>query len=195
MEKTLRMVGFSLAINAAYSVYHIVFGAMTGSWWLLTVGVYYCILSTARFSVIRTKKNERILAKLTGWMLMIMSVPLVGTVILSVVKDRGTEFHEIAMIAIAAYTFTKVTLATVNLIKARHTSLQRMITLKNVSFAEALVSVFSLQRSMLVSFKGMSAWDIQVMNAIFGGVVCVTVFLLGLNLAVGKNGFFVSAEV
>ena len=36
---------------------------------------------------------------------------------------------------------------------------------------------------MLVSFDGMTEGEILIMNAVFGSAVCVTVFLLGLNLA------------
>ncbi len=113
---------------------------------------------------------------------MILAVPLAGTVILSVVRDRGRKLHMIVMIAMAAYAFTKVTLAAINLIKSRRSKSATLITLRNISFADAFVSIFALQRSMLVSFEGMTETEIQIMNAVLGSAVCVTVFLLGLNL-------------
>ena len=88
----------------------------------------------------------------------------------------------ILMIAIATYSFTKITLATVNLIKTRHVKSQRMLSMRSASFADATVSIFALQRSMLVSFEGMGAVEIVIMNASLGAVVCATVFLLGINL-------------
>ena len=57
-----------------------------------------------------------------------------------------------------------------------------MITLRNISFAAAFVSIFSLQRSMLVSFAGMTEMEIRIMNVATGSAVCIIVFLLGLNL-------------
>ncbi len=189
MSRLVKSVLVRLIFNIAFSVYHIVFGVMGRSWWLFTVGIYYIVLSTVRFAVIMTKQNGRYITKFAGIMLMILSVPLVGTVVLAVVEDRGTVFHEIVMITIAVYAFMKITLATVKLIKARHIRSAKAVTLRNISFAAAFVSIFSLQRSMLVSFGAMAESDIRIMNAATGTGVCIIVFLLGLNL-VRKNPLY-----
>ena len=184
MDKMLKSAPISFFINIAYSAYHIVFGLVTHSWWLFTIGVYYAILSSVRFSVLRVKgKSKELFAlRFTGVMLLILTQPLIGTVILSFVKDRGRSFHLIIMLAIAVYAFTKMTLATINWIKARKSTSVKLITLRNISFADAFVSIFSLQRSMLVSFEGMTEAGIRVMNVATGSAVCIIVFLLGINL-------------
>ena len=140
--------------------------------------------------VLRSKSGERFIAKFTGLMLILLSIPLAGTVILSVVRDRGHERHMIVMIAMAAYAFTKITLATIKLVKARHSTSATLITLRNISFADAFVSIFALQRSMLVSFEGMRDTEIVIMNATLGSAVCVIVFLLGVNLLKSKKILF-----
>lgn len=180
MDRALRLAIASLIFNIAFSAYHLVLGVLTSSWWLLTLGAYYLILSLVRFVALRCKGRSVI--KFTGVMLIILSVSLVGTVILSVVRDRGHELHMIVMIAMATYAFTKITFATINLIKARRSTSASLITLRNISFADAFVSIFALQRSMLVSFEGMSEVEIVIMNAALGSAVCVIVFLLGVNL-------------
>ena len=182
MNRTLKFAVVSLVFNVAFAVYHLAMGAVSGSWWLTTVGSYYLGLSMVRFVVLRSKSKERFIIKFTGWMLIILSIPLVGTVILSVVRDRGHRLHMSVMVAIAAYAFTKLTLATVKIIKARRSASAILITLRNISFANAFVSIFSLQRSMLVTFAGMSETEIVIMNAALGSAVCVLVFMLGLNL-------------
>ena len=180
MDRALRLAIASLIFNISFSAYHLVLGVLTSSWWLLTLGAYYLILSVVRFVALRCKGRSVI--KFTGVMLIMLSVSLVGTVILSVVRDRGHELHMIVMIAMATYAFTKITFATVNLIKARRSTSSSLITLRNISFADAFVSIFALQRSMLVSFEGMSEVEIVIMNAALGSAVCVIVFLLGVNL-------------
>jgi hypothetical protein len=177
----------SLVFNILYCAYHIVFGAVTASWWFLTIGIYYAVLSIIRFVVLRHQGNNRFLVRFTGAMLIVLSVSLVGTVILAFVKDRGTIFPLIVMLAIAVYAFTKITLATIKWIKARKSKSAKLITLRNISFADAFVSIFSLQRSMLVSFEGMSEMEIRIMNVATGSAVCVIVFLLGLNLVQQKR--------
>lgn len=190
MNRALQTALISLVTNIVYSTYYLVFAVLSGSWWMLTLGSYYLILSLVRFVVLQTKSKERFIAKFTGVMLMILSIPLVGTVVLSVTEDRGQKFHMILMISMAAYAFTKITLATINLIKSRRSSSAALITLRNISFADAFVSIFALQRSMLVSFEGMSEAEIVIMNAALGSAVCVVVFLLGINLLRSKNILF-----
>lgn len=187
MDRTRELAFFSLIFNAAFGAYHLAFGIVSGSWWLLTLGSYYLILSIVRFAVLRTKSKKRFITKFTGAMLIALSVTLVGTVILSVVLDRGHEFHMIVMIAMATYAFTKITLATINLVKSRRSASATLITLRNISFADAFVSIFALQRSMLVSFEGMTETEILIMNAALGSAVCIIVFLLGLNLLRSKR--------
>ena len=182
MDRSLKFALASLSFNIAFAIYHLVLGLITSSFWLLTLGSYYLILSILRFAVLRSKSKTRFITKFTGWMLIVLSIPLAGTVILSVVKDRGHELHMILMIAMAAYAFTKITLATIKLIKARRSTSKTLIALRNISFADAFASIFALQRSMLVSFEGMNEAEIVIMNAVFGSVVCVIVFLLGINL-------------
>ncbi len=192
MYRTLKFALASLSFNIAFATYHIVMGLITSSWWLLTLGSYYLVLSIVLFVVLRSKSKERFIAKFTGWMLIILSIPLAGTVILSVVRDRGHELHMIVMIAMAAYAFTKTTLATIKFVKARRSTSSTLITLRNISFADAFVSIFALQRSMLVSFEGMNETEIVIMNASLGSAVCVITFLLGLNLVRNKKMLFKS---
>ena len=190
MDRTMKLALSSLSFNIAFATYHLVMGLVTSSWWLLTLGSYYLVLSIVRFVVLRSKLRERFIAKFTGWMLILLSIPLIGTVILSVVRDRGHELHMIVMIALAAYAFTKITLATIKLIKTRRSTSATLITLRNISFADAFVSIFALQRSMLVSFEGMAEAEIVIMNATLGSAVCVIVFLLGVNLLRNKKALF-----
>ena len=194
MDRTLKIALASLVFNMAFATYHLIMGLVTSSWWLLTLGSYYLVLSVVRFVVLRYKAKERFITKLTGWMLILLSIPLAGTVILSVVRDRGHERHMIVMIAMATYAFSKITLATIKLIKARRSTSATLITLRNISFADAFVSIFALQRSMLVSFEGMNETEIVIMNAILGSAVCVIVFLLGLNLVRNKKVLFKSID-
>lgn len=190
MDRIWKLSFFSLFFNAAFCAYHIAFGVISHSWWLFTVGIYYAILSIVRFVILQIKENNSFITGFTGIMLMLLSLPLVGTVILAVVRDRGAVLHEIVMIAMAAYSFTKITIAIINLIKSRESTSAKLITLRNISLSDACVSIFALQRSMLVSFDGMTEIEIRIMNVTTGSAVCIIVFLLGLNLVRNKKILF-----
>lgn len=183
----------SLALNFAYAVGNCVLGFFSYSWWFITVGAYYAVLTTTRFSVLQVRRKakgdydtELFARRITGVLLVVLSFCIVGVNILSAVKERGTAYHEIIMITIATYTFTKITMAIIGMVKAKHTASPVLKILRNISLSDACVSVYTMQRSMLQSFPGMEATDILVLNIFTGTAVWLIVLLLGLNLIGGK---------
>ena len=72
MDRTLKLAIGSLAFNIAFATYYLVMGLVTNSWWLLTLGSYYLVLSLVRFMVLRSKSKEHFIAKFTGGMLILL---------------------------------------------------------------------------------------------------------------------------
>ncbi len=191
--KVLSSPNFSLAFNFVYAVLNCVIGFTSLSWWFVTLGAYYAVLAISRFSVLQVGRKsggdislENFAKKITGILAVVLSFCFVGIVTLSVVEKRGTVFHEIVMIAIATYTFTKVVLAIIGIVKAKKTTSPVLKTLRNISLADAFVSVYTLQRSMLVSFPGMNDNEIQLFNILTGTAVWIILLLLGINLIGGR---------
>jgi len=183
----------SLALNTAYAFGNCIIGFLTYSWWFITVGAYYTVLTITRFSVLQIQRKangdyetELFARRITGILLVVLSVCIVGVNILSAVKDRGTAFHEIVMITIASYTFTKITVSIIGMVKAAASASPVFKTLRNISLADACVSIYTMQRSMLVSFPGMEAAEILFINIFTGTAVWIVVLLLGINLIGGK---------
>ena len=184
----------SLAFNVAYALGNCIIGFLNHSWWFITVGAYYTVLAITRFSVLQVKRKasgsydtEFFARRITGILLVVLSFCIVGVNIMSAVKDRGTTFHEIVMIAIATYTFTKITISITGMVKAKHSASSVIKTLRNISLADACVSIYTMQRSMLVTFPGMEAAEILLLNIFTGTAVWIVVLFLGINLIGGKN--------
>ncbi len=191
---TIQTAHLSLAFNTTYALYNALIGIVSGSWWYVTLCAYYIVLSVMRFAVVlasrKKSKNsvsEELVMKFTGFMFLFLTVVLAGTTYLSIYKEQGIKYHQIVMITIALYSFIKITYAIVRLVQSKKEQSVAMKTLRNISFADALVSIFSLQRSMLVSFEGMSSFDIAIFNSLTGSAVYILVFILGLNLIGGKK--------
>ena len=91
------------------------------------------------------------------------------------------------MIAIATYTFTKITLAIIGMVKAKKAASPVFKTLRNIALADACVSVYTMQRSMLQSFPGLTPVEIQIFNILTGTAVWLIVLFLGINLIGGKK--------
>ena len=192
-NRIFKIATLSLSLNLAYGIYNGIIGFSSKSWWLITICAYYIILGVTRFGVlIFNEKNKteissnKFIMRFTGCLLIFLSIILAGTAYLSVESERGIKYNEILMITIAAYSFTKITLAIINLIKARKNDSSTIKTLRYISFADALVSIFSLQRSMLVSFGEMPENEIQILNIFTGTAVYIGIFILGVILIGGK---------
>lgn len=181
-DRTQNSTFISVTVNILFGAYNIALGATTLSWWMLTIGTYYIFLSAMRVAVLKTKISEKHIQRISGILLICMTIPLAGTVVLASIKDRGIHYHEIVMITIAVFAFAKITAASINLAKSRKSNVEKVRTLRNISFADAFVTIFSLQRSMLVSFEGMTTAGIRIMNIATGSGVCMIVFALGINL-------------
>ena len=184
----------SLTLNFIYAVGNCVIGFCSRSLWFITVAAYYAVLTVTRFSVLQIRRKakgaydtEIFARRMTGVLLVVLSFCIVGVNVLSAIKERGTDFHEIVMITVATYTFTKITMASIGMVKAKRSTSPVVQTLRNIGLADACVSVYSMQRSMLVSFPGMEATDIQILNILTGTAVWIVVLLLGINLIGGKK--------
>lgn len=180
----------SFILNITYGIGNAIVGFMTFSWWVITLSAYYVILSIMRFALVMSKKhskaqnteNEIFAKRFSGVMLMCLSIVLSGTVILTIRQDIGTKFHEIIMITIATYTFTKLVFAIINLCKSKKLNFPIIKRCEIYLLQNASRFYISLQRSMLTSFEGMEIADIRLFNALTGTAVCIIVLILGINL-------------
>lgn len=173
--KIVRSPYTSVLINIIYALGNCILGFIAHSWWFITVGAYYAVLTVIRYSVLQIRRKadgnfntELFARRITGILLVILSFCIVGVKVLSAVKERGIAFHEIVMITIATYAFSKIIVAIIRMVKAKHTPSPVMKTLCNISLADACVSIYSTQRSMLQSFQGMEAIHIQLLNILTG---------------------------
>lgn len=190
IDRIIKTAALSTALNALVAAVHLYIGIQSPSWWFVTLGIYYAILGISRLTVILMgeKTADKIVSTYTGISLTVTALPLFGIVILCSVREVGHKYHEILMIAMAAYAFTKVTLGIINLVRVRRDGRAYRRALRNISLADALVSIASLQRSMLLSFGEMTSHDITLFNILTGTGVSILIFLLGLNLILSRRG-------
>lgn len=178
-------------INIAFAIYNSVLGIASYSWWFIAVGAYYIVLSVMRISVItfsaKDRKNEMFIMRFSGFMIFVLAIVLCQIVYMTINQFGAVKYHEIAMITIALYAFTKLTLAICEYVKSRKTHSPSITTLRSISVADSVVSIYSLQRSMLVSFEGMTKANIILFNTLSGIGMCLIVISIGLNLVRRKE--------
>lgn len=147
-------------INVVYTVYNGVIGVINQSAWfitMITMAVYYSLL---------------------GILLLLLNLALSGVVLLTIAKGTAKTHSVIMVISIAAYTFYKITMAVINMVKVRKMQSPSLITIRNIGVADALVSMLTLQTTMLASFQDTSTIDANQMNGITGLAVCILMRVL-----------------
>ena len=178
-------------LNLIFAIYNCVLGLVTKSWWFVAVGAYYVIISLMRSAVIlfssKNKKHGNFVMRFSGVMLFILAVVLCGIVYMTLEKDVATSYHEIVMITMALYAFIKITLAIIGFVKSGKTRDAFAKTLQSIAVADAVVSIYSLQRSMLVSFGNMAESDIMIFNTLSGVGMCAIVICIGIYLMKTKT--------
>ncbi len=156
------------------------------------MGVYYLIFALIRFVLLRndrcsdSSESSRIKAyRSCGIMLFAMNAAMAGIAVQMVVYDRADQYSKTLVILSAAYTFYMFTLAAVNMVKFRKSKNRILTAAKDMSFVGAVMSMFSLQTSMLATFSGDNErYFRRLMNALMGGAVTLTVLIISVMMMI-----------
>lgn len=187
----------SLFLNLSYAAYHGALGIMGQSWWFIALCAYYIILGITRFSAVLCERKsnsapsidtEYFVLCISGILLLLLGCVLVGVNYMSLTENIATKYGEITMITIAAYTFGKVTMAIIRVVKQRRNPSPLLAAIRRIGYAEVAVSVLTLQRSMLVSFGEMEEGTFYLMNALTGAGVYLFVSVLGITMIKESRG-------
>ncbi|MCD8040127.1 MAG: hypothetical protein LUF82_01275 [Clostridia bacterium] len=199
--RTVAITCVTFAINAAYAAFNIVFAAITLSVWYASLGGYYLILSLMRGGVIagdrRAKRKAagdgRLQAeyrlknyRFCGCALFVLEVAMAGAVTVMIVMGKPTKYSEVMAIVFAAYTTYKVTLAIVNIVKAKKQDEPQVQAIRNIGLADAAISLLSLQTAMVATFGGEST-SMTILNAVMGAAVCVVTICIAIIMIVNAN--------
>ncbi len=185
----------SLAWNALYGIFQLWIGFYHHTFWFYSLGAYYICLALMRFFLVRhTCKyapGERVQTELEkyracGIVFLLMNLALAAIVFFMVYWNRTFEHHMITAIAMAAYTFTALTVAIVNVVKYRKYNSPVFSATKAISFAAACVSMLILTSTMLTAFSDgtMNVVSRKWMLGTVGAVVSLVVVALAIVMIV-----------
>lgn len=193
--KTVTSALGSLAVTAVFALYNGFLGIWHASLWHAslwhgTICVYYLVLVVLRTIIIaarksadRTAEPERAQARVclaSAALLLFLNLCLVVPVSLMVVLQKPVNMTLIPAIAMAAYTTYKIIMASVNLKRGKESSDRLVRLLRTISFIDALVSVLSLQNTLImVNAKGDGS-EMLTLSAITSAAIMLTVLALSV---------------
>lgn len=191
-------------LNLIYAIFNGVIGFMNLSAWYISLAVYYLLLCVMRFLAVayagrvyqvkapwrkRNQEKDDSL-EMRSWkvyrnceiIFSATSIALGGAVIMLVSGEGGKSYPGLMIYAVAAYTFYKLGMAIRNLVRSRKEKSLLLVTLRNISYADALVSLLSLQTALFAAFGQDSGELVPLMNALTGAGVCLMILGLGIYM-------------
>ena len=184
----------SFAWNALYGIYQLWLGFYHHTFWFYSLGAYYICLAVMRFFLVRhTRKyapgekmhTELIKYRACGIVFLLMNLVLALIIFFMVYWNRTFEHHMITAITMAAYTFTALITAIVNVVKYRRYNSPVFSASKAISFAAACVSMLALTSTMLTTFNDgtMNAFTQKMMLgsvglAVSGVIVVMAIYMI-----------------
>ncbi len=181
--------------NLAYGALQLGLGIYHGSFWFWALAVYYASLAVMRLSLLRCTLRHAPGADMgrelrhyrgCGRVLLLTNLALSVIVFFMVFRGRTVRHHEITTIAMAAYTFTSLTMAIINLIKYRRLGSPAFSASRAISLASACVSMLTLEGTMLETFSGaeMTAWTKTVFLGLSGLAICALIVAMAIYMIV-----------
>ena len=199
-DKELRM-SFSmyrgLIIGIGFAVFKTITGLLYHTPWLYAMAGYNVIMSLMRFVVVYQTQRKglseadreqraNISAWICGWLMMVLNIAVSVIMYMVIVLKQTIEYHEIVVIALAAYTFYCFTMAVVNVVKYRKKNFVYS-TIKNIDLVKAIVSVFTMQAAMLTRFGEEGTLDMGLMNTLTGIAVTIAINTLAALMLARAN--------
>lgn len=195
-------VNVSLTINVlwngAYAAMQLGLGIYHRSLWYDSLTAYYASLAIMRLYLVRhtrrhdpgeNLRQELIRYRGCGWIFLFMNLALSGMMFYMIREERVMHHHEITTIAMAAYTFTTLTVAIVNVVRYRKYKSPAFSASKAISLASACVSMLTLENTMLATFSGdeMLPRSRTLFLGLSGGAISIMIIIMAVYMIVQSN--------
>lgn len=184
--------------NGAYAALQLGLGIYHKSAWFYSLSAYYFLLAVMRFFLVRYTLRHRPGEKMRqelkryracGWIFLLMNLALSGMMLYMIRENRRMSHHEITTIAMAAYTFTALSVSIVSVIRYRRYHSPVLSASKAISLAAACVSMLTLENVMLTTFgEAEMTPQIQLLFlSISGGAISVFLIVMAVYMLAWSN--------
>ena len=188
----------TLIYNTAYALLQLGMGFWHHSFWFCSLAGYHISLAVMRFFLVRhtsrhmpgEKMREELKKyRACGIVFLVMNLALSLMIFFMVYWNRTFHHHEITTIALAAYTFTSLTLAIINTVKYRKYHSPVYSAAKAISLASAFVSLLTLESTMLTTFgsQTMCLTERRILLGVSGGFVSAGIIAMAVYMIVQAN--------
>ena len=190
----------SLLATAAFALYNGFLGIYHASLWHGVICVYYLLLILIRGTLIfseranarktdpdRIARDRKRTVTGASVLLLFLNFSLVVPFELMVMQERPVSLTLIPAIAMATYTFYKITVASMNLKKKNKSDNPTVRLLRTINFVDALVSIAVLQNTLIMVNAGSDRGSMLTLTAITSGALWTAIMILSVSTLIKRE--------
>lgn len=194
--KTFLNSSGSALLCALFALYNGYLGAAHASVWNGSISFYYLMLALIRVGIVqtgrrnqtRTPENAQKMCERTYFLscagMAVLALGLIYPIRMMVLQQRPVTMGLIPAIAVAAYTTCKVVFAAIHLRKKNKSPDLLVYLLRSVNFIDALVSVMTLQNTLIAVNGGGDS--MRTLSAITSSAFLLVILaLIGISILHG----------
>ena len=186
----------SLLLTLVFALYNGFLGISHSSPWHGSICVYYILLVFLRFALLRAEKKAKETDKrepeegerlrLKTWLicsalLLLLNLCLIGPIALLVRQEKPVELTLVPAVAMAAYSFWKITLASINLVKRKKSANCLVKLLRSINFIDAIISIVTLQNTLIMVTDTGNKLTLLPFTAVTSGVMWLAIVALSVS--------------
>ena len=182
---------FGLLMNIFYIVINLLPALIYRNGWSFAVTIYYAVLVFMRLSLLSAHRltgsvgadAARLYAscRLVGRFLLLLDGAIGVVMIYTVVYGKTLEYPAYIFVAFGIFTVYSVSGSLVGIFRSLKKETLHALAARNLTFAAALLSVFNLEYTLLVTL-GVSRRIILFVNTVGGGLCVAFISLMGIRL-------------
>ncbi len=193
----------SFILSIAFLTYNLILGVIFRLVWNFSVTFYYLLLMLIKAIILQSENKWKLLSetelrskrlklfKLENVFLLLIDFALIAPITLMILSQKNTvNIGMIPTIAVAAYTTFRVVMACINYHRSKKTDNLALHGLKIISLKEAIVSIITLQNTMVVvfgDFKQMLTLTTVTSAGMLASMIAISIMqIIKLKIEKGK---------
>lgn len=189
-KRTELFLRLGLAVNIGYALFNVFTGVFYRSVWFGSVAVYYILLCFIKFFLLskgfdNKDKNQYSDLFTCGIMLLILSVAVTVIIYIMIWKNEAAQYGKYVIYLSAAYTIFRICAALIDTVRLRYLKSPTLYAAKALSLSVALMSLFSLQFSVLyiLNIDDKTKYFFNVVSGSVVGVLTIAIAALTIRHA------------
>lgn len=177
-----------LSLNAGYAIFKLSSGVFYRSFWFGAVGIYYILLCSLKFYLLhsgfpaerRSRTGQLMTLRNCSVLLLFLNLTMSLIIFYLIRQNKGFSYSDFVLLASALYTLFRLVAAFSDIVSFKRLHIPVLAAAKSISMSVALMSLFSLQVTLLDRIKAENNLK-YALNILSGGLIIIAVISIAVT--------------